>query len=545
MINTAGTNGGAFFTNLKVTKKKDVVVIGSGPAGCAAALSARRNGADTLLIERQSFLGGLMTGGGIGGIGINGYRSETEGRPIVVKGISLEIFRRLQAAGGAPPGDPMVRHPVDPAILIHLLDEMMVESNIEVLFNTIAFNAVVENNAVRGVAVANKSGGQVILADILIDASADADIAASAGVPFAYGRTQDGRHHGGSMDMQIGGIDVDRLIGYLKNQPVMTEEERRQLEEDRSRLLGAGRAPNTALSIDGQTVVREPAINPTSWEEVDKAHREGRVPRLRLATGGGGPFPGIAAVRDGKYVPLPAGFDKEWIEYIKSGKVPPLLGAASMVYPPPRFGGLGIFRHGQLRNGQMMSGVYECWFDQTSEEEISKAVLYMRSVNKVYLNFLRERIPGFENAYIILESPLPGSRESRRIAGEYTLTEDDILNSKKFSDVIAMGGPRGPDAHSVTGLWGDGVMSTLKQPYDIPYRILVPQKIDNLLVAGRCVSATHLAMGAIRDQATCMSTGEAAGAAAALSIRLRTTPRNLDVMALQKALLAQGVLLSL
>jgi len=105
LINTAGTNGGAFFTNLKVTKKKDVVVIGSGPAGCAAALSASRNGADTLLIERQSFLGGLMTGGGIGGIGINGYRSETEGRPIVVKGISLEIFRRLQAAGGAPPGE--------------------------------------------------------------------------------------------------------------------------------------------------------------------------------------------------------------------------------------------------------------------------------------------------------------------------------------------------------------------------------------------------------------------------------------------------------
>ena len=91
---------GCYSAPLKIAKKKNVVVIGSGPAGCLAALSARRNGADVTLIERESYLGGLMTGGGIGGIGINGYRAEVEGRPIVVKGISMEIFKRLQAAGG-------------------------------------------------------------------------------------------------------------------------------------------------------------------------------------------------------------------------------------------------------------------------------------------------------------------------------------------------------------------------------------------------------------------------------------------------------------
>jgi hypothetical protein len=545
MIEATEIKQANFSVNLKVAKKKDVLVIGSGPAGCVAALSARRNGADTLLIEKESYLGGLMTGGGIGGIGINGYRSETEGRPIVVKGISMEIFKKLQAAGGALPGDPTVRHLIDPAILIHLLDEMMAASNVEVLFNTTAFDAIVENNVIKGVAIANKSGGQIILADTVIDASADADVAAAAGAPYVHGRPSDGRHHGGSMDMQIGGIDVDRLIDYLKSQPVLTEDERRQLEEDRSRLLGAGRAPNTALTIEGESIIREPFTPPISWEEIEKARREGKIPRLRLATGGGGPFPGMSAVKNGKYVPLPAGLDREWIEYIKSGKVLPLLGAAALVYPPPRFGGIGIFRHGQLRNGQMMSGVYECWFDQTSQEDISKAIIFMRKVNKTYLNFLRERIPGFENAYIIMESPLPGSRESRRIIGEYILTEDDILTGRKFQDVIAMGGPRGPDAHSVTGIWGDGVTSTLKKPYDIPYRILVPQKIDNLLVAGRCVSATHLAMGAIRDQATCMATGEAAGASAALSIKYGIAPRNMDIKLLQKALLAQGVVLFL
>lgn len=543
MSKVSEAKGDGYSVNLKVAKKKDVVVVGAGPAGCVAALSARRNGADTLLIERESYLGGLMTGGGIGGIGINGYRAEVEGKPIVVRGISLELFRRLQEAQGAPPGGPVTRHLIDPTMMAHLLDEMMEESRVEVLFNTIAFDAIVENNTVKGVAIANKSGGQVILADVVIDASADADIAAAAGVPFARGRTKDGRYHGGSLDMQISGIDVDRFIDFLKNQPLLNEAARKELEEDRSRLLGGGRAPNTALTPDGQTIVREPMIPRVDWDEVVKTRQAGGIPRFRIATNSGGPYPGISLTHDGKYVPLPAGLDKEWIDYIKSGKVPPLLGAARLVYPPPRFGGLGIFRHGKMRDGYMMSGVYECWFDQTSQEAISQALLYMRKLNKIYLGFLRERIPGFENAYIVQESPTVGTRESRRIIGEYVLTEDDILAGKRFPDVIAKGGPRGPDAHSVTGLWGDGVASTLKQTYDIPFRSLLPQNIDNLLVAGRCISTTHLGLGATRDQATCMSTGEAAGAAAALSSRLDTAPGNLDIKLVQKILLKQGAFL--
>jgi hypothetical protein len=194
----------------------------------------------------------------------------------------------------------------------------------------------------------------------------------------------------------------------------------------------------------------------------------------------------------------------------------------------------------------MQSGTYECWFDQTNEEDISRAIVFMRKLNKAYLGFLRECIPGFEDAYIINEAPMAGTRESRRIVCEYYITMKDNMCGGKHEDVIGLGGPRGADAHSITGVWGEGVVTggpdmPFREPYQIPYGCLVPKKIDNLLVGGRCIWGHHLALGATRDQATCMVTGEAAGAAAALSAKSGTAPRKLNVKELQDVLRGQGV----
>jgi flavin-dependent dehydrogenase len=150
--------GDDFAAKLNVAKKVDVVVVGGGPAGFVAALSARRNGASTLLIEREGFLGGMVTGS-VGGIAVNGLRTQND--TLLVKGIGKEYLDRLEKRGGGS-WDPNARRmALDPALAIHQLDEMMEESCVEVLFNTIAFGAIVENNVVKGIAIANKSGGQV------------------------------------------------------------------------------------------------------------------------------------------------------------------------------------------------------------------------------------------------------------------------------------------------------------------------------------------------------------------------------------------------
>lgn len=524
----------------------EVLVVGGGASGCVAALSARRNGADVLLLERESYLGGTMTGVLVNSL--NAFRSVTEDNPMVVEGIALEVFRTLLDMDGAHGTED--RKPVkedhgqftDPAIMVHALDELMMEANVDVLFNTFAFDAVVEDDEVVGVAIANKSGGQIVLADRVVDCSADADIAASAGAPFHHGREEDGRVHGGSLLMQVGGIDFDRLLEFMSADHDITPEELDRIEEEKQRLLGGNGPADTALTLEGEQTSGFGPHRPRDWEQMKADREAGRKVNFSVR---GGPS-GIGAKYEyDEAVPPEAKLDRAWIEFVKSGEVPPWLGAEDHLYPPPPSLGIlgfGMFKHGKRRYDTMLTGVYEAWFDQTDQVEISEAIMYMRKVNKAYLTFLREHVGGFEDAYIINEAPAVGTRESRRILGEYVLTAEDLAEGRRFPDVIAKSG-RPPSAHSVTGRWGEFIRGSLERPFDIPYRCLLPQGIENLLVAGRSISVSHIALGGIRDQANCMSTGEAAGAAAALSSRLDVAPRDLDVSLLQKRLLDQDALL--
>ncbi len=112
----------------------------------------------------------------------------------------------------------------------------------------------------------------------------------------------------------------------------------------------------------------------------------------------------------------------------------------------------------------MQAGLHELFFNQTDEKEISKALIYMRKIDRVYMKFLNERIPGFEDAYIIKTSPMAGTRESRRIIGEYVLTAEDCVKGRRFPDVIAMCG-RACNVHSLTGVWGEQIWLEPKKAF--------------------------------------------------------------------------------
>lgn len=155
------------------------------------------------------------------------------------------------------------------------------------------------------------------------------------------------------------------------------------------------------------------------------------------------------------------------------------------------------------------------------------------------LSFLREYIPGFADSYLLSFPTLLGVRETRRIDGEYVLTSDDITEGRVFPDTIAKS--RYPiDIHdpSVAG----PSLRLLKSPYGIPYTCLIPQKVNNLLVAGRCISATHEALASARVMATCMAMGQAAGTAAAICAQEGKSPKDLDGIELRRILRSQGAM---
>lgn len=154
--------------------------------------------------------------------------------------------------------------------------------------------------------------------------------------------------------------------------------------------------------------------------------------------------------------------------------------------------------------------------------------------------FLKNNIPGFEETFINDSGSQIGIRESRQVIGEYILTKEDVLNGKSFQDAVVLNGGR----ISIHGADEKQTWIPLKRPYQIPYRCLQAKANDNLLVAGRCISADHIAQCSIRNVSCCFATGQAAGTAAALSINNNVKVKEQDVRLLQKALINQGAIIS-
>lgn len=156
--------------------------------------------------------------------------------------------------------------------------------------------------------------------------------------------------------------------------------------------------------------------------------------------------------------------------------------------------------------------------------------------------FLQRRVPGFTKAYLIETPAQIGVRETRRITGDYVLQQDDILRGVKFPDAIACGGYP-IDIHDPTSLQVVAKRLPPGEYYSIPYRCLLPKGLDNVLVAGRCISSSHEAFAAFRVSAIVMAIGQGAGTAAAMAAARDLPPRQVDVAQLQRVLREQGAFL--
>lgn len=179
--------------------------------------------------------------------------------------------------------------------------------------------------------------------------------------------------------------------------------------------------------------------------------------------------------------------------------------------------------------------------DITDVKTIFKADLELRRQMELLMDFFHHNLPGYENCQCKSSGTTTGVRETRRVMGDYIITVEELAEGKRFEDVIVHNAEFIVDIHNPAGAGQAEAKIQYVKPYDLPYRCFIPRKVENLYVAGRCISGTHRAHASYRVMSICMAMGEAVGVAASLCAANSCTPRELDVKLLQDTLSAKGI----
>lgn len=178
--------------------------------------------------------------------------------------------------------------------------------------------------------------------------------------------------------------------------------------------------------------------------------------------------------------------------------------------------------------------VYMLGLDPTDLKDLTHGEIEGRKQAMMAIDALRKYTPGFENARLRTFGSSLGTRESRKVIGRYTLTGDEVQNQARFEDSIGIF-PEFLDSYGVV------IIPTTGRYFQVPYGILVPKTMDNLLVAGRCVSGDKISHAALRQMMCCTVTGQGAGVAAAVSVKDKVTTQKVNIEQVQKALKKQGI----
>jgi hypothetical protein len=401
---------------LSILRKTDVLVVGGGPAGTAAALSAKRLGVDVTLVERYGYLGGLATGGLVLAI----FPIYDKNNRQVILGIGEEMMKRLDALkfGIIERNKAPIYPTFDAEAFKYVLADMILESKMGAYLDCWGVDAILDaQGAVRGAVFESKSGRQAILADVVVDASGDGDIYAAAGAAFEKVKDNIG------LVSRIGNVQIEDV---MSDDPELRSETRGKPKRGR----------------------------PTRGAPVSTF--EGQV---------------------GSPTPAP---DVNWLNM----------------------------------KGPVADGL--------DVAELSS--LELRHRMAIWQNLERaRRKAGAEQAYLVETAPQMGVRLTRLLSGAKRLTVQEAKAGAKFEDVIGYSGTYANTPE-----------------FQIPFRCLVPAKVENLLAAGRCISSDFEIADTLRLIPVCWVTGQAAGVAAALSIKDGRKPRAVNIAKLQNTLRQQG-----
>ena len=453
---------------VKVYADVDVLVAGGGPAGFGAAYAAAKAGAKTILVEQMGCIGGIATAG------VHPQMCSLVYSDTGVNTVHQELIKRVEGEGigqvGYRYGECNMQFEIEGLKVLY--EDMLAEVGCEILYHTMVSEPILEGGVVKGAIIESKSGRQAILAKRVVDCTADADVAARAGVGFDQGRPEDHLVQPCTLMFRVEGVDQPKLLEWWEAGVGFDREE-------------------ASVGLDEYTVNH-------SHTDFDTA--DGRINSVWRR-----------AVANGDMEPFQTNLMGFWLVPSRPTQI-------------------------------AVNFTHITHVDPTKAEDLTTVMITGRKQAEQTVRVMKKYVPGCENIYMADTAMLPGTRESRRIHGEYTLTVDEVLGAVKSEDGIAQGNffvdihnPAGPGMYNAAS---DKIYTRRKLPpgeyYDIPYGCIVPKGVENLLVGGRSISVDHEALGSTRQMWQCMMTGEAAGIASVMSIKDNVTPRNIDVQKLRK-----------
>ncbi|MCQ2735337.1 MAG: FAD-dependent oxidoreductase [Alphaproteobacteria bacterium] len=415
-------------------KKYNLVVVGGGLSGVAAAVSAAREGLEVLLVEASGNLGGALSEQLVFPFMPFHVNNPETGE---IKYLSDGLFRKICLSQEKYEGKSLefVKEFKKEYIKI-ILDEMLEEAKVDVLFHSFVYDAQTENRNIKSVSVATTKGSIQIRGDFFVDASGDGNLMAFSGCSYLLGRESDNLCQPMTTCFDVCGVDLEQ---FHKDKPMLQE-------------------------------------------LYTKRQKEGKIinPRENILT-----FEGLG----------------ENILHFNTTRV---------------------VKHNPV-----------------DPFELSKAEMIARKQVCEMYEFLKANSKAFKHSTLVNSASHIGIRESRKLIGEYVLKSEDLINCVEFPDAIALG-MYPIDIHNPEGT--GTVMHHLKEGeyYQIPYRCLVPKELDNMLVAGRNLSATHEAHSAVRIMPICCCMGEAAGTAIGEAYNTNTNVHTVDIQSVRRKLKEYG-----